>query len=298
LDNFAAVLWDPEFWQSLAASIWYAFLSITMGFAAPIALAILLHEIPKGKTFYRTIYYLPAVVSGLVVMLMWRSFFGSAERGLLNQIITGIPPWAFYATGGILAAACLAASAHSFRGGHTTAGVVFACTAGLFALGITALWKWADLPMKPQDWLGDRRWAMACIVLPTVWAGMGPGCLIYLAALKTIPDDLYEAADLDGAGFFNKIWHITIPSIQVLIVINFIGAVVGSFRVAEYILAMTGGGPGGATQVLALKVFYDSFVFLRFGFATATAWIFGAMLVGFTVYQLKRLSSVEFKAGG
>jgi multiple sugar transport system permease protein len=139
---------------------------------------------------------------------------------------------------------------------------------------------------------------MPCVILPTVWAGIGPGCLIYLAALKTIPEDLYEAADLDGAGFLGKTWHITIPSIRVLIAINFIGAVIGAFRVAEYILAMTGGGPAKATQVLALKIFYDAFVYLRFGFATATAWVLGGMLIGFTVFQLKRLSRVEFRTAG
>ncbi|KKK91153.1 hypothetical protein LCGC14_2715830, partial [marine sediment metagenome] len=153
-----------------------------------------------------------------------------------------------------------------------------------------------DLPLPAQRWLEDPRWAMICVILPTVWAGVGPGCLIYLAALKTIPEDLYEAADLDGAGFLGKIRHITLPTIKVLVIINFIGAVVNAFRVAGYILAMTGGGPAGATQVLALKVFFDAFVYLRFGIATATAWLLGAMLIGFTVFQLRRLSRVQFRA--
>ena len=139
---------------------------------------------------------------------------------------------------------------------------------------------------------------MYCVILPTVWAGMGPGCLIYLAALKTIPEEIYEAADIDGAGFLGKVWHITVPSIKVLILINFIGAVVNAFRVSGYILAMTGGGPEGATEVLALKIFFDAFVYLRFGVATATAWILGAMLIGFTVFQLRRLSRVEFRTAG
>ena len=62
----------------------------------------------------------------------------------------------------------------------------------------------ATLPM-PYRWLGDSNTAMLACVLPIVWAGMGPGCLIYLAALKGIPDDYYEAADMDGAGFLDKI---------------------------------------------------------------------------------------------
>ena len=67
------------------------------------------------------------------------------------------------------------------------------------------------LLFSPQDWLGDPKWAMMFIIIPLVWAGMGPGCLIYLAALKSIPEEMYEAADLDGAGLISKIWRITVP---------------------------------------------------------------------------------------
>jgi ABC-type sugar transport system permease subunit/ABC-type glycerol-3-phosphate transport system substrate-binding protein len=295
IDNFAAVLWDPEFWQSLRASLWYAFLSIVMGFFAPIALAILLHEVPRGKVLLRTLYYLPAVISGLVVMLMWKNFFEPSDRGLLNQLITGMPKWGWHSAAILITLALALSSYFNARNGHSFAAKILGMLAVMGAAGTAALIAWGNFPLKPQRWLENPRWAMPCIILPTVWAGLGPGCLIYLAALKTIPDDLYEAADLDGAGFFGKIWHVTIPTISILIFMNFIGAVINAFRVAEYILAMTGGGPAGETRVLALKVFYDAFVHLRFGFATATAWILGAMLIGFTVLQMKRLSNIEFK---
>ncbi|OGV60124.1 MAG: hypothetical protein A2283_19460 [Lentisphaerae bacterium RIFOXYA12_FULL_48_11] len=295
IDNFAAVLWDPEFWQSLRASLWYAFLSILMGFFTPIALAILLHEVPKGKVLFRTLYYLPAVISGLVVMLMWKNFFEPSERGLLNQIITGIPPWGWYSMTILIAAILALSSYFNAKNGHVISARVLATLTAITLTGLTLMFIYNPFPLPPQRWLENPRWAMPCVILPTIWAGLGPGCLIYLAALKTIPEDLYEAADLDGAGFFGKIWHVTIPMISVLIFMNFIGAVINAFRVAEYILAMTGGGPAGETQVLALKVFYDAFVHLKFGFATATAWILGAMLIGFTVLQMKRLSRVEFK---
>ena len=298
LDNFANVLWDPEFWRSLKVSLWYAFLSIVMGFVAPIALAILLQEVPRGKVIFRTLYYLPAVVSGLVVMLMWKSFFEPTSRGLLNQVLHAVPPWGWWAGAAVVTASLAAGSYFNFRNGRRVAGPVLAALAVVGAAATGWLVLHVRAPLQPQRWLADPNWAMFCIILPTIWAGVGPGCLIYLAALKTIPDDLYEAADLDGAGFFGKAWHVAIPTIKVLIVINFIGAVVNAFRVAAYILAMTGGGPAGATEVLALKVFYDAFVYLRFGIATATAWILGAMLIGFTVFQLRRLSRVEFRTAG
>jgi len=302
LDNFANVLWETEFWNALWVSAKYAFLSIAMGFFAPIVLAILLHEIPKGKVLFRTIYYLPAVISGLVVMLMWKNFFEPSSQGLLNQIIMAIPPWAFLLLGGSLAVGLGFGSYFNFKRERRVAAPIMAVLALACAVvSLIIAVKVARMPgrhLPAQQWLQDRRWAMFCVVLPTVWAGMGPGCLIYLAALKTIPDDLYEAADIDGAGFFSKIWHITIPTIRVLIVIQFIGAVVGAFRTAGYILAMTGGGPNRATEVMALKIFYDAFVFLRFGMATAMAWILGFLLIGFTVFQMKRLSRVEFRTAG
>ena len=295
LDNFATVFWDSEFWQGLRASLWYAFLAISFGFFAPVILAILLHEIPHGKILYRTLYYLPAVISGLVVMLMWKSFFDPSASGLLNQMILAIPANGIWLIGGFITAVLSVAAYFNHREDRKIAAPVFAALAAATLLITWRLDQYLDLPFEPQKWLDEKTWAMPCIILPLVWSGIGPGCLIYLAALKTIPEDLYEAADIDGAGFLAKICHITIPSIKVLIVINFIGAVVGAFRVAEYILAMTGGGPAGSTRVLALKIFYDAFVYLKFGFATASAWVLGAMLIGFTVFQLKRLSNVEFR---
>jgi len=302
LDNFANVLWETEFWDALWVSAQYALLSIAMGFFAPIILAILLHEIPKGKVLFRTIYYLPAVISGLVVMLMWKNFFEPSNQGLLNQVIMSIGPKSFLILGGILTVGLGGVSYFNFRQRRRVAGPIMgvlalACAAIFLMLGMK-VGRMPGAHLPAQQWLQDRHWAMFCVVLPTVWAGMGPGCLIYLAALKTIPEDLYEAADIDGAGFFSKIWHITIPTIKVLIIIQFIGAVVGAFRTAGYILAMTGGGPNRATEVMALKIFYDAFVFLRFGTATAMAWILGFFLIGFTVFQLKRLSKVEFRTAG
>jgi multiple sugar transport system permease protein len=129
---------------------------------------------------------------------------------------------------------------------------------------------------------------------------MGPGCLIYLAALKTVPDELYEAADIDGAGIRRKIFNIALPSIRTLVAINFIGAVIGAVRGASaFVLAMTGGGPfgehGGATEVVGLKIFYTTFGQLQFGIGAAMAWVLGSMLIGFTVFQLQRLSRIEFR---
>jgi multiple sugar transport system permease protein len=135
---------------------------------------------------------------------------------------------------------------------------------------------------------------MLCVVLPTVWAGMGPGCLIYLAALKTIPDEMYEAAEIDGANTWDKLWNVTFPTIRPLIIISFVGAFVVAFQSSDFIMVMTGGGPGGATMVLGLEIFYNAFLYLKFSIATTMAWLLGFILLGFTVYQMKRLSRMQF----
>ncbi len=135
-----------------------------------------------------------------------------------------------------------------------------------------------------------------------VWAGVGPGCLIYLAALKTIPEEIYESADIDGAGFLSKVFHVALPNIKSLILINFIGAIIGAVRGgSEYVLAMTGGGPyapHGETEVIGLHIYWQAYGYLRFGQASAMAWVLGSLLVGFTVMRLQQLSRMEFRAAG
>ncbi len=241
IENFANVLYDPFFWSTLGHSLYYAGLILLLGFTAPILLAVLLHEVPKGKIVFRVIFYLPAVVSGLIVIYLWKSFYDPSPAGMFNK-----------------------------------------------GLGL--------IHLPAQDWLGDPHWAMLSVILPLVWAGMGPGSLLYLAALKTIPEDLYEQAEIDGANTWLKFWNVTIPTLKPLIIISFIGAFIGAFKASDFILAMTGGGPADATTVLELQIFYDAFLYLRFGPATAMAWLMGFMLIGFTVYQMKRLSQMQFRS--
>lgn len=155
----------------------------------------------------------------------------------------------------------------------------------------------AFLRLPPQTWLQDPRLAMLCVVLPGVWAGAGPGSIIYLAALKTVPDELYEAAEMDGASPLRKITCVTLPYLKPLIIINFFGAFVGSFQATQNIIVMTMGGPERATHTLSLEIFFNAFLYLKLGYATAMSWIMGSMLVGFTLYQLRIFQRVQFTTG-
>jgi multiple sugar transport system permease protein len=149
-----------------------------------------------------------------------------------------------------------------------------------------------------QGWLSDPNLAMLCVVLVGMWAGTGPGCIIYLAALKCVPEELYESADLDGASMVSKVRYVTIPTLLPLILINFLGAFIGAFHAMQNIFVLTGGGPANKTRVIGIDIFYQAFLYLDLGYATALAWILGSLLIGFTLYQLRILKHVDFRAAG
>ncbi|MHC4198740.1 MAG: carbohydrate ABC transporter permease, partial [Planctomycetota bacterium] len=239
VDNFINVMLNKDFWMSLRQTFKYVVFCIALGFFTPVALALLLSEVPRWKTAFRTIFFLPQISSGLVIMFLWKVLlYNPTEHGLLNKL----------------------------------------------------LW-FAD----PVDWLGDQRFTMMAVILPGVWAGAGMGSLIYLAALKSIPNETYEAVEVDGGGMWQKVRHVTLPALLPLLVINFVGAFIGTFHAMGNIFAMTAGGPGNETMVMGLMIWYEAFAFLRYGTATAMAWILGSMLIGFTLMQLKILSRVEFR---
>lgn len=244
LDNFIDIFYQPSFWAAVRGSFLITFYSLTLGFALPIILALGLSEIPYGKMLFRSLYYLPAVTSSLVIAFLWKWMEDGSTTGLLNTMV------------------------HSASFGR----------------------------IGTIDWLGDPRWAMFSVVLPSIWAAAGPGCIIYLAAMRGIPDEMYEAAELDGAGIWTKIWRITLPTLKPLILINLLGATIGAFKSMDTIFAMTGGGPLYATRTLGIEVFYNAFLYLRFGAATATAWIMGMMLIAFTLMQLRMMRDLRFSA--
>ena len=304
IDNFANLLWDPDWWRALLTSARYAFLVISLTFLPPVLLAILLQEVPRGKILFRVIFYLPASITGLVVILLWKTFYEPSEAGLVNRIVMQIPALGWM----LLSLAALALAFHLARRllNHSLwKPALFAVAAGLLLaaapLGpLREIWRaaaptalLATLP-EPVRWLDDSRTALFSCVLPMLWAGMGPGCLIYLAALKGIPDDLYEAADIDGASFTDKILFVIVPTLRPLLIINFVGVFIAAWQAEANVLAMTAGGAG--TEVAGLHIFYKAFIFLRLGPATAAAWMLGCLLVGFTLYQLRILSRVEFRA--
>jgi len=307
LENMGSVLFDRAWWVSLFAALRYSGWVMALTFLPPLLLAILLQETPWGRLFFRTVYYLPAVMNGLVMILLWKQFYEESEYGLLNAVVTRIPAIAHLAFGAGFAWIAFALARRLRRqDAHLTAGILVAFGLGLAWTG----WRLASvifaqhggMPLfatlaEPVRWLSDPETAMFACVLPLAWAGMGPGCLVYLAALKGIDEQSYEAADLDGAGFLDKILFIVVPRLKPLLIINFVGVFIAAFFHAEAnILAMTGGAAG--TTVAGLHIFQQAYIYLRFGPASAMAWLLGAFLIGFTLWQLRLLVRLEFKTTG
>jgi len=241
IDNFVDALLSSEFWWSMYITVKYMLISLAIGFALPIIIALLLDEIPFGKYFFRTIYYLPAVTSGLIIMLMWKEFYDPTPAGMLNKLFA------------------------------------------MFGMG-------------PFAFLKDPNIALVCVVIPSAWAAAGPGSILYLAALKCIPNELYEASAVDGAKWYHKILYITLPTLFPLILINFIGAFLAAMQGMGNILVMTGGGPDRQTQVIGLEIFYNAYVYLKFGYAITLAWILGAVLLGATALKMQIMKKVDFKS--
>ncbi len=312
VDNFANLLWDPHWWAAAYNALRYSLFVVGLTFLPPIILAILLQEIPRGTLVFRTLYYLPAVITGLVVVYLWRSFYEPTDTGMLNALIMRIPAVGFWALGGFfLWIGASFARRLSLHGKRLAAGIGLLAGLALFmvclrfARAIAAdpdhvRAAWYRIPFltmaEPYRWLQDPATAMFACVLPMAWAGMGPGCLIYLAALKGIPSDLYEAADIDGATFIDKILFVIVPKLKPLLIIQFIGVFIQSWNNSAHILAMTAGA--AETETAGLHIFYRAYMHLRFGEATAMAWMLGFLLIGFTVHQLRILSNLEFKTYG
>jgi multiple sugar transport system permease protein len=146
---------------------------------------------------------------------------------------------------------------------------------GLGALGI-----------GPIDWLGDARWALPAIILMSIWKNFGYNMVIFVAGLQSIPDELYEAAELDGAGRWRRFRHVTLPMLAPTLGFVTIITLIGYFQLFAEPYVMTQGGPLKSTTSLVLLMYEEGFRWWRMGVAAAVAFVlFGIVLIG-TAIQL------------
>ena len=171
------------------------------------------------------------------------------------------------------------------------------------SVAVAVLWKWiydADQGVlnlalhmvgtpHPPDWLGDTAWAKPALILMGLWTGIGGyNCVLYLAGLQGVPGELYEAAELDGAGWWHRLLFITWPSLAPTTFFVFIMSVIAGFQghfVAIHIL--TGGGPAGSTTNLLYYIYQNAFEWHNMGYACALAMVLFALVFVFTLINFK-----------
>jgi multiple sugar transport system permease protein len=143
--------------------------------------------------------------------------------------------------------------------------------------------------LGPVPWLNDPKWAMLSLCTVSVWRSVPFATVILLAAMQGVPDDLYEAAKLDGAGEVRQFVSITVPLIRAAVSFVVVISIIHAFQAFDLVYVLTGGngGPETATYVLGIMLFQHAFGFLEFGYASALAWVIFAILLVLTVVQLR-----------
>lgn len=153
---------------------------------------------------------------------------------------------------------------------------------GPFTLMVQAL-GWGN----PPKWLASFEWALPALMLVMIWAGLGYKIFIYSASMASMPRDLYEAAELDGANKIQQFIHVTIPLLRPTTFFLTITGIISSFKVFGYTNIMTQGGPGSSTYTLVYYIYSAAFKYYKFGYASAIAVILFLILLVFTIIQWK-----------
>ena len=141
--------------------------------------------------------------------------------------------------------------------------------------------------LSPQKWLFDIQLALPSIIVMSIWKFIGYNMIIYLAGMQSIPDSLYEAAEIDGASGIQKFFRITIPMLRPITFFLFIIACIRSFNVFEQVNVMTGGGPMGATTTIVHQIYERAFATFEMGYACSMAVFILIVTLTFTVLNLK-----------
>lgn len=141
--------------------------------------------------------------------------------------------------------------------------------------------------LGPVDWLGDPRWSMPAIILMTVWKGFGYNMLIFIAGLQAIPEELYEAARIDGAGAWQRFRHVTLPQLGPTLLFVTVITMIGFFQLFVEPYVMTQGGPLRSTTSVVLLMYEEGFRWWRMGYAASVAFVLFVIILGATLLQLR-----------
>jgi len=152
------------------------------------------------------------------------------------------------------------------------------------------------LGIDAVNWLNEPTAAMFALIIMGVWKTFGINMVLFSAGLQGIPDNYFEAAELDGAGKWAKFWHITIPMLAPTTFFILIMSMISSFQVFDIVYVLTSGGPMGSTKVLVFYVYEYAFKFFEMGYASAISYFLFAVLFVLTMAQVKYLKSKVYGA--
>lgn len=227
---------NSRFWY-FVSNTFYLLLGLPISMACSLVLALLLNRKIRGSHVFRLIFFLPSIVSGVGIYLLWKWIFNS-DYGLLNNLI----------------------------------GLIF--------------------HQSGPAWLESSRWAKDALIIMNTWATAGgANMILYLAALQNVDLELYEAAQIDGAGAWQKFraitWPMISPTTAFILTMGLIGGFQGGFDAA---FVMTRGGPAGATTTLSYYIFENGFHYFYMGRAAAASWILFLMVLTITWVNWKWMS--------
>ncbi len=231
IENYRIMLTDdPRFMTALGNTIYYTVFQVPISIVLALTVAILLNQGMPGENVFRTIYYMPSVVSGVAMAMLWLWLF-DPNLGLVNEVLS----W------------------FGIRG-----------------------------PL----WMQSPVWSKPALIVMSMW-GIGGQMVIFLAGLQGVPQEMYEAAEVDGAGWFRKIRAVTVPLITPTIFFNLIMGMIGSFQVftSAYVMTNGNGGPVNSTLFYVLYLYQNAFRFFDMGYASGMAWILFLIILVFTLIQ-------------
>lgn len=219
IENFQKILGDGVYRTAVGRIFIWAILSIIFKVGSALVIAYVLRKGKKGISFFRTVVFLPYVISSSAMCLMF-SIMYDKEIGLINMLLR--------------------------------------------AIGLDSITRY---------WLADEKTVFYAVILIPIYQAIGYFFVILFAAMKDVPEDLYEAGKLDGTTPLTEFTKITIPYIWPTLVVCIILAINGAFQNFDYIFIMTGGGPGHASEVPATYMYKSIFVNGQYGYGSAAALI-------------------------
>lgn len=237
--NFKEILEDRYFWNSMLFTLKYVVVMVIAANVTALLLAVAIESRPKGTGFFRTIFYMPNMISMIIGGYMW------------NFIFTKV------------------------------------------------LYYMADnwgIKIFDKSWIGDPKYSFLAIIIVASWGSVGYLMIIYMAGLQGVPSHLMESARLDGANGRQCFFKVTLPMIRQALTICIFWTLNSTFQVFDVIYSLTGGGPGRATQSVAINIYEEAFSGnTRYGYATAKSTVLFIIVLVITMIQLRAMKKGELE---